>query len=145
MRPGMSTATRWLVVLLTVSAAVAVWLGARHFVGPEIRETHTKFLFAQLDDSYSRFIRTGNKPVASEQSFRDLVAAWTIDWNSCELRDGIIFDSWGTPIQIRTESLTVHLRSAGPDRQFGTRDDIARSIGKGPAAQPANGVDRAAG
>lgn len=118
------------VLFVVGGAAVAVWLSARHLIGPKIRDTHTSFLFAQMDDSYVRFLRAGNKPVASEQSFRQLVSTWAIDWNSCKLRDEIIFDSWGTPIQIRTESPMIHLRSAGPDRRFDTPDDIAREIGK---------------
>jgi len=39
------------------------------------------------------------------------------------------------PIQIRVDSPVIQLRSAGPDRQFSTSDDVVREIGKGPAAQ----------
>lgn len=123
-----------LLIFFIGGVMVAAWFAARHLLGPDVRRAHTGFLLAQFDQSYSDFLRGGNDPAASEQSFRELIATWTIDWNSCEFRNGTAFDSWGTAIEIRTDAPAIHLRSAGPDRRFGTSDDIARQIGRGPAA-----------
>ncbi len=42
-----------------------------------------------------------------------------IDWS------GEIIDGWGTPLQIGTgRGAKVQIRSAGPDKIFGTPDDI---------------------
>jgi len=39
--------------------------------------------------------------------------------------DGEIIDPWGTPFQIRAGADgKVHMKSAGPDKTFGTGDDI---------------------
>lgn len=39
-----------------------------------------------------------------------------------------LIDSWGTPMRLRTDNSTGEaiLESAGPDRQFGTPDDLVR-------------------
>jgi hypothetical protein len=134
MRHHTSPVRRSGVAIVVFAAALVVsWLAARQLAGPTIRRTHTESLFNQFDQAYADVIRAGNEPIASEASLRELIPTWRIDWNSCEFRDGMVFDPWGTAIQIRIDSPTVHLRSAGPDRQFGTPDDVAREIGKGPA------------
>src|SRR5687767_6858302 len=102
MRHRTTATTRWIALVLIVCAAmVASWFAARQRVGPYIRSTHTDFLFTQFEHSYADYLRAGNTPVASERSFRELIPIWAIDWNSCEFRDGMVFDAWGTEIQIR--------------------------------------------
>ena len=40
-------------------------------------------------------------------------------------------DPWGTPIRYtRRERSSAQLRSAGPDRKFGTADDVVRALGR---------------
>ena len=136
MRPRTQPIWKWSGIAVGVCAVtLASWLAARQFAGPTIARTHTEFLFSQFGQAYADALRAGKPPVASEASFRALIPTWTIDWNSCEFRDGVVIDSWGMPIQIRVDSPVIQLRSAGPDRQFSTSDDVVREIGKGPAAQ----------
>lgn len=124
------------IAVVVCAVTLAFWLAARQLAGPTIERTHTGFLFTQFDQAYADVLRAGKPPVASEASFRELIPTWTIDWNSCEFRDGVVIDSWGTAIQIRVDSPVIRFRSAGPDRQFSTSDDVVREIGKGSAPQP---------
>lgn len=39
-------------------------------------------------------------------------------------RDGLYSDTWGTPFQIDISNDTVVVSSAGPDKVFGTADDV---------------------
>src|SRR5688572_17860892 len=127
MRPLTFEAKQWIAVVLVLCVgAVAAWLIVRHRLDPQIRRTHTEFLFVQFEHSYADSLRKGSPPAASEPSFRALIPTWTTDWNTTEFRGGAVIDSWGRPVQIRTDSTTIHLRSAGPDRQFNTSDDIVR-------------------
>ena len=136
MRSRTQAIWKWSGIAVVVCAlALASWLAARQLAGPTIARTHTDFLFTQFDQAYADVLRARKQPVASEASFRELISTWTIDWNSCEFRDGVVIDSWGTAIQIRDDSPVIQLRSGGPDRQFSTSDDVVREIGKGPAAQ----------
>ena len=124
-------------LLLLIVGAAAAWMFLRLVVDPQIREVHTQFLFGQLDQSYRYSLEQGNNPAASRATFLALLPQWGIDWNSCEFRDGTIFDGWGTAVELRVDAAAVYLRSAGRDRGFNTPDDISKTIpnssGPGPA------------
>jgi hypothetical protein len=81
-----------------------------------------------VDHSYRDYLAKGNTAAASPLELLALIPRWNIDWNSCEFRDGVILDSWGTPAEVGVDPATIHLRSAGPDRRFNTADDIAATI-----------------
>lgn len=51
---------------------------------------------------------------------RDAVAAWKGPY----VREGYLNDSWGWPFRMVFEGKARRLVSAGPDEQFGTKDDI---------------------
>jgi hypothetical protein len=53
-----------------------------------------------------------------------------IDWNSCKLTASEVLDSWGTPILFDFVGIPdqFEMRSAGPDRQMNTEDDIYKVI-----------------
>jgi hypothetical protein len=114
--------------LFSLALLFAGFLMMRAFLSPAILYSHTLFAFSQLDDAYRDSIESGHPRATSRQEFINLVPQWTIDWNSCRFRDQTIFDSWGTPTEVRSNSSTIELRSAGPDRAFETRDDIRRQI-----------------
>src|SRR5687768_9226559 len=116
-----------LLALLLLAGAAAGWMVLRQ-VERTILATHTRFLFDQLHQSYGHHVARGNPAVRSEREFLALIPGWGIDWNSCEFRDGTIFDGWGTAVEIRVDPAAVELRSAGPDRSFNTPDDIGVSI-----------------
>jgi len=116
-----------LLALLLLACAPAGWMVSRH-VERTILATHTDFLFTQLHQSYGQHVASGNPAVRSEREFFALMPRWGIDWNSCEFRDGTIFDGWGTAVEIRVGPAAVELRSAGPDRSFNTPDDIGMRI-----------------
>jgi hypothetical protein len=116
--------SRSIAISVLVGVAVLLTVFVQRKVESAVLKTHTVFLFAQLDESYCGFLASGNTPVQSEKMFLDLVRRWPIDWNSCQFRDGVILDSWGTTLEARIDGASVHLCSAGADRRFNTSDDV---------------------
>ncbi|MFA6564242.1 MAG: hypothetical protein WCV00_20235 [Verrucomicrobiia bacterium] len=116
--------TRIAVISLLLAAAILVGIFFKQRVEPTVLRTHTTFLLAQLNHSYCDSFASGHVPVESEKAFLDLIPQWSIDWNSCQFRNGIIFDSWSTAMKIHVDAASIYLRSAGPDRCFNTPDDI---------------------
>lgn len=47
--------------------------------------------------------------------------------DSCLNQRGEYLDPWKTPYRIATAGTNIEVRSAGPDRKFGTADDITAS------------------
>jgi hypothetical protein len=117
-----------LLALLLLACAAAGWMVLQQVVRPTILDTHTRFLFDQLHQSYGHHVAAGNPAVRSEREFVALIPRWGIDWNSSEFRDGTILDGWATAVEIRVDPAAVELRSAGPDRSFNTSDDIGVRI-----------------
>jgi general secretion pathway protein G len=59
-------------------------------------------------------------------SLQNLITAGSeLNWNGPYLREGRIpVDSWATPFNYTPKEGGYEIRSAGPDRQFGSADDI---------------------
>jgi hypothetical protein len=114
--------------VFAIAAVVSVVTGAVFWLVPsvraDIRRIHTEFLVIQLEQSYAASIRSGRTPVVSSREFLSLVPTWTIDWNSCELRDGAMHDGWGNAVQVHVDGSRINIRSAGPDQRYHTPDDI---------------------
>ena len=116
-----------LILLITVLLLAAVFV-LRALVSPAILHTHTMFCFSQLDQAYRDSVASGQQRSTSSQQFLERIPQWAIDWNSCHFRDHAIYDSWGTPADIRVDTSQIILRSAGADRSFDTPDDISHQI-----------------
>jgi hypothetical protein len=116
-----------LAVLLMALLAAAFLVG-RAIAGPSIRRAHTGFLFQLLGKFYGRAVTSGDERAKSSQEFIDRIPRWPIDWNSCDFRDGTVYDGWGTPVEIGVDSSSIHLRSAGMDRLLRTSDDLSFKI-----------------
>jgi hypothetical protein len=114
--------------LLVVALLAAAFLVGRAIAGPSILRAHTGFLFQQLGQFYERAISSGEERAQSSQEFIDRIPLWPIDWNSCEFRDGTVYDGWGTPVEIGVDSSSIHLRSAGMDRLLNSSDDLSFNI-----------------
>jgi hypothetical protein len=114
--------------VMTSILLVAAFLIIRVKISPTIFHTHTSFLFSQLEGAYRSSLASGQSRALSSQEFLNRIPQWGIDWNSCRLQSGVIYDSWNTPIEIRMEGASIVLRSGGPDRRFNTVDDISSQI-----------------
>lgn len=121
-------------ILLAAVLLLAAILGLELLLRPAILHTHTAFLFLQFDMAYSDSVTSGQQPATTSNEFMARVPQWNTDWNSCRFHDHAIYDSWGTPAEIRFTPSQIELRSAGPDRQIGTPDDIVRQIPNPPGA-----------
>jgi hypothetical protein len=114
--------------LLLMGLLAAAFLVAREIAGPSIRRAHTGFLFQQLGEFYGRAVTSGEERATSSQEFIDRIPQWPIDWNSCDFRDGTVYDGWGMRVEIGVDSSGIHLRSAGMDRRLNTSDDLRFNI-----------------
>jgi hypothetical protein len=119
---------RYRLTLLIAAPIVSAFFALRTFLSPIILQTHTQFLFLQLEQAYRDSVTSGQPLATTNEQFIERIPQWTIDWNSCRFRDHAIFDSWGTAAKIRLGPSQIELRSAGPDRIFNTWDDITRSF-----------------
>ena len=74
------------------------------------------------DRSWNRVYMLRNVALSSLRRTGELPA----DLPELVARSGFDFqeDAWGTPLQYSVAGKNFELRSAGPDRQFGTGDDI---------------------
>ncbi len=84
------------------------------------REAHTRFLFTQIE-----MVWLNADAITNANELMGLLQSAPLDWNSCRLEDGVLYDGWGQPILTRLSNVTnLTLRSRGRDRQFETDDDI---------------------
>lgn len=113
-------------ILIVAALLLAGILGLRLLLRPAIFQAHTGSLLQQLDMAYRDSVTSGQRPATTSNEFIDRIPQWIIDWNSCRFHHRTIYDSWGTPAEIRFFSSQIELRSAGPDRQADTSDDIVR-------------------
>jgi hypothetical protein len=116
-----------LVFLIPILLIAAIFV-FRARLSPDIRQAHTRFCFSQLDQAYRDSIMSGQPVATNSQRFIERIPQWTIDWNSCQFRDLVIYDAWGTPAEVHVETSQIILRSAGADCAFDTPDDISRQF-----------------
>jgi hypothetical protein len=111
---------------LLVLCGGGVLLAVAHHAKPSIEATRAR------RDAESRERRL----VADSRALLDLVAA-RLEGTAREqgelpemLAEAPPPDPWGTPLRYERRSPDRGLlRSAGPDRRFGTRDDVTRAVG----------------
>ena len=115
-------------ILAAAGILLAGFLGLGLLFRPAIRNAHTRFLLSQLGMFYGDSVASGQQPATTSKEFIDRIPQWNIDWNSCRFHDHTIYDSWGTPVEIRFAPSQIEFRSAGPDRQTDTPDDVVGQI-----------------
>ncbi|PXA05644.1 hypothetical protein DDZ13_01860 [Coraliomargarita sinensis] len=104
---------------------------------PIILETHTAFLFLQIEEALEE---EEHAPVTVEE-FMHIIRASELDWNSCKIEDSQIWDSWGQAIRVESHEGEWTLHSPGRNGLFGDSDDIIQTTKKtGPreAATPSS-------
>lgn len=116
---------RLLLFMLCLVLFIGGFWGIRLYLDSSIRVGHTSFLLQQLEGNYLSSVASGQPRARSAQMFIDGIAHESMDWNSCRFHEGVLYDSWNVPLKVSVESVAIHLRSAGPDKKFGTADDIA--------------------
>ena len=127
----------WLILVIGSLACAAVFIViVRWYVEPKIRKAHTGWLFTQLQELIQKA-----DDVRDENTLNQLMSESLIDWNSCKLEGGRVFDGWGHEVQILFDEQVIvwRFQSAGADGSFDTPDDIilsaepptARASGRG--------------
>ena len=119
-----------LVVLLFL-VAVVLYLGSGT-IGPGLRdapEIYTRTNMGMIEAIFANYIQdSGAVPVSSENYRLVQIFAKKSDFtrNSHTVNANQEFiDGWGTPFRISVESKdSIVILSAGPDKIFGTADDI---------------------
>ena len=117
-RAGLTLVELLLVItILGVLAAVAVKnVGG---IGNESRISATRTSIEAISDAVKMYeIRVGNYPDHFEQLFQKIGNA------EAPLEEKSKVDSWGTPFQYRRDGSSYEIRSAGPDLQMNTEDDL---------------------
>ena len=151
MKKGMIAA---LVVVLGCASTLLI---VRSMAKDTILETHTKFLFGQIEselpDSVKAILLSGrtaaNWSEFSSQQYGILADALceikVLDWNSCSLSGNMILDGWNRKCIVEsrtTPTPAIRLSSCGRDGVRVTDDDIVREVeirSETNAAQPASG------
>lgn len=105
------------ITILGVLAAVAVKnVGG---IGNESRISATRTSIEAISDAVKMYeIRVGHYPDQFEQLFQKIGNA------EAPLEEKSKVDSWGTPFQYRRDGSSYEIRSAGPDLQMNTEDDL---------------------
>ncbi len=105
------------ITILGVLAAVAVKnVGG---IGNESRISATRTSIEAISEAAKMYeIRVGNYPESFDQLFQKIGNA------EAPLEEKSRVDSWGTPFQYRRDGSSFEIRSAGPDLQMNTEDDL---------------------
>ncbi len=126
--------------LLLVVAAVAAWVIARNFQRHSARHDllHLGIFYLNQAEKTEKetpgyLAEHGLPPFPPENGFRTDA-------------DGVPLDRWGTPCRAELrddeKEFSILLWSAGPDREFGTEDDLRRREAWPPRRPPAPEVPR---
>ncbi len=107
------------VIALAIAGIVPVISKARS----KIRELHTWFLFGQI----RVVVEQGGLP-SDQSALLDVLQRSNIDWNSCGMDRGRMYDGWSRPIAVSITHTSLVLRSAGRDGLTDTADDITDRI-----------------
>jgi hypothetical protein len=123
---------------LLIAISVIGYVSIGFLFRDSIYRAHTPFTFHQILWIQARtpLVKASSPdwtPLSVEErkGLLSSLKAHTVDWNSTSPAESDLLDSWGTPCLIekrfvddRTE---LRLTSAGPDKSFGTDDDITNS------------------
>ncbi len=110
-----------LIVLLLHSLKTSKEVATASRPNPMLK-AKTVALQAQLDTVASALSQYYTDQNSYPEKLQDLIPRYLAGEND-------LIDPWGNRLQLRRESEeSVFLLSAGPDRQFGTSDDIQRSL-----------------
>lgn len=105
------------ITILGVLAAVAV--SSVGGVSTEARVNATRTSISAIEQAVKMYeIRVGQYPDQFDQLFQKIGAA------EAPLEEKARNDSWGNPFQYRRDGSSFEIRSAGPDGQMNTDDDI---------------------
>lgn len=116
-----------LTILVVAYAGYLAWRGSR--LARNV--FHTRLLFTQLDEQYGKYLSAGNPVVTTTPAFMTLIGQWPIDWQSCRLQDGTLYDAWGWPVHWDMQDGTILLTSPGPDGNLETPDDLKYGLKSG--------------
>jgi len=113
---------------ITIISAILIVCGSCYFLLSHLSKTigvaHTTFAFDQVKKENEKKPKTFKKIEELAKVLREL----NIDWNSCQLTESTIWDSWGTECVLKHFGEQQILISAGPDKVFETSDDIKTEI-----------------
>ena len=96
------------------------------WLSPYIRQTHTWWMFNQLEQLWESREQESLRNAAALPNWLSAVAG-EVDWNTCRLEDGQIFDGWQRPVRVTVSENQLALWSAGADGTWDTVDDVCSS------------------
>jgi hypothetical protein len=100
------------------------YLGYGAYKKASAKMNHTRVLLRLIDQSCeSYYMEHGQFPTNEEEVIR-VFKEYTDPGFNESIRQRVILDSWGTPIECTLKGNKVAARSAGPDRKFNTKDDL---------------------
>jgi hypothetical protein len=100
------------------------YLGYGAYKKASYKMQHTRVLLKEINElCQSYFTEHGQFPTSEEEVIR-VFKEYTDPGYDENIQQGVILDSWGTPIKCTVEGKKVAARSAGPDRKFNTKDDL---------------------
>ncbi len=132
-----------IIVSILIFCIVCFLLITNAIFKDKIKKVHTKFLFAQIAKEHKAGVKTffltnytnANWNEFNSQQYGILADAIreskTLDWNSCSLKNNIIFDGWNRKCIVEKQSIptpAIRLSSCGKDGVRGTDDDIVLKI-----------------
>ena len=114
-------------VLILVGFGIAFALMALSMVvtsfssmGKQARVSATRASIQSIETAIETYkSMTGNYPKSVDELFIPIG-----NNRPLFIRKEVLCDSWGTPFQIIFDDDTYEIRSAGPDRKIGTKDDL---------------------
>ena len=96
-------------------------------IGEQSKVIARQEVIIALDSAVDCYQRTGKLP-ANARELREAILEMhppkeqISEWIGANSRE--VVDPWGTPLSIQTSSQSLIVMSAGPDKTFGTNDDI---------------------
>ena len=96
-----------------------------------ISRVRSQLAVIKTQDTIGQILVAVDKASGGASAEYDFVRQTRAYFPSVPVKDGKIIDSWGNVIKIITvpefDGLRIDIISAGPDRVYGTSDDIVRS------------------